>query len=330
MAFNPTFTYNFDGSVGFVIGLFWPMIVPTYLTLYFFMPRYLLRRKYRAFFFALFVLSVLFPILLFLDPVYYLLEPANYFDDGDRSPLFDGVYTVRDRKVVKLYQMSAWWHMVQKVGFAVVIKLLKLYYLENSENKRLHDLKVNQKIQLLKSQLNSRFLLKALQSIQQHVRDGSTTAAPLLLKLSDLLSYILYETDEKHVSLQKEIDMIEGYLRLENAGAGNATHIKVTHTGKMDELKIVPQLLLPLVESCFENSRDRNGNSVFVDFNVDGAVLCVTMTIKNLQRFSTELFEKSIRIKNVRQRLVSYYGGKHRMEVLGKNHKQIIHLTLTL
>ena len=140
------------------------------------------------------------------------MEPADYFNDSYRSPLFDGVYTIRDRKVLKLYQMHAWAWMVHDLAFAAVIKLMKLYYLENLENKRLHDLKVNHEIQLLKSQLNSRFLLKALQSIQQHVRNGSSAASGLLLRLSDLLSYILYENDEKPVPLQKEIAMIEGYL----------------------------------------------------------------------------------------------------------------------
>jgi two-component system, LytTR family, sensor kinase len=330
VAFNPTLTYNFDGSVGFVIGLFWPMIIPTYITLYVFIPRYLVRKKYRAFFFALFVLSVLFPIFVFLDPVYYLTHPTDYFNDGDRSALFDGVYTVRDRKVIKLYQMYVWWRMVQYCGFATVIKLMKFYYLENSENKCLHDLKVNHEIQLLKSQLNSRFLLKALQSIQRHVRNGSGAASGLLLKLSDLLSYVLYENDEKFVPLQNEIAMIEKYLTLENEGVGNT--VKVTHQGEMDEMKIVPLLLLPLVESCFENSAvgQRNGRSVSIDFNLDSRLLSVTLTINDLQNVSTELFQKSIRIKNVRQRLTSYYAGKHDMEVSEKNQKQIIHLRLTL
>ena len=103
-------------------------------------------------------------------------------------------------------------------GFAAVIKLMKTYYIENSENERLQQQKTSHELHLLKSQLNSRFLFNTLKSIQQHVHIQSPGSSGLILKLSDLLSYILYENDETSVPLRKEIEIIKGYLELKKKG----------------------------------------------------------------------------------------------------------------
>jgi sensor histidine kinase YesM len=326
LVFNPTFSYNFDGILAFVGRSLLPM-TSTYATLYFLIPKYLLRKRYGSFIFGLFILCSLLPIFYFVDPVEYLIDPEEY--RTLRSPLFDGVFNKADRNFLKMCHLVGWWAMVYYPGIASTIKLMKLYYIENSENKRLHSLKVNHEINLIKSQLNSRFLLNALQSIRDHVRKRSPAASGLLLQLSELLSYILYENSEKPVPLLKEIAMIEGYLFLVHEGVRDKINTKVTCRGNMDEMKIVPRLLLPLVESCFDNSPTGPSKSkgLFIDFNVDGLVLTVTLTIDSNQ--SLNFFQKSPRVNIVRERLVSYYGTNHHMEVLEKNQKQIVHLTLT-
>ena len=217
-------------------------------------------------------------------------------------------------------------------GFATVIKLMKTYYAENSENERLQQQKSNHELQLLKSQLNSRFLFDALQSIQQHVRHQSPSSPGLVLKLSDLLSYILYENDEMSVPLKREIEMIEGYLKLEKECHGNRIDIQVTQQGKIDEKRIAPLVLLPLVESCFEHSSasQKKGSGVALNFSVTGLVLHVTLKINNLRSFSHEVFQKSLRIKNVKHRLNSFYREKHHLGITEKNSNYIIQLEIGL
>jgi len=222
--------------------------------------------------------------------------------------------------------------MVAVNGFAAVIKLMKTYYIEHSEQERLQQQKTNHELQLLKSQLNSRFLFDALQSIQMHVRDKSRSSSEMILKLSDLLSYVLYENDANTVSLDKELEIIEGYLNLEKECHGNRIDIRVTRQGNTEEKKIVPFVLLPLVESCFENSsgHQKNGAGLILDFTVRDLVLLVNMEIKNIKSFSEDGFQKSVRIKNVRQRLNSYYTGRHQLEFTedNKNYKILLELGL--
>ena len=260
----------------------------------------------------------------------YFLSPEMFASNC--TTIFNNVFDKQDLIVWKIGQWDAWGQTMTFSGFAAVIKLMKLYYLENSENKRLQEQKVNHELQLLKSQLNSRFLFDSLKSIQQRVQNQSPGSSNLILSLSDLLSYILYENSEKSVRLNKEIEIIEDYLKLENESHGNKIDIKVTRLGEIGDKQIVPLVLLPLVESCFEHSsaRAKKGAGIFLDFDVRGLALSVTLRINNLRTFSQEVFQKSIRIKNVKQRLNSYYAGKHQLEIVKDNQNYIVRLDLAL
>ena len=305
-------------------------ILTTYITLYFLIPRYLLRKKYRTFLVVILILAILYPLIFIFNPITYFIDHERFV--SNYTTLFDRVFDKQDFIVWKIGQWDAWGLTMTVSGFAAVIKLMKLYYLENSENKRLQEKKVNQELQLLKSQLNSRFLFDSLKSIQQRVQNQSPGSANLILSLSDLLSYILYENNEKSVRLIKEIEIIEDYLKLENESHGNKIDIRVTRLGEIGEKQIVPLVLLPLVESCFEHSpaRPKKGAGIFLDFNVRGLALSVTLKCNNLRSFSQDVFQKSIRIKNVKQRLSSYYTGKHQLEIVEDNQNYIVRLELAL
>ncbi len=283
-------------------------MIATYITLYFLIPQFLLRKKYKQFVLALAVLSIVCPVLLF-----YVFLPLL----GEQM---EGLTKIRISLLDGLGLTMA------VSGFAAVIKLMKTYYIENSENERLQQQKTSHELQLLKSQLNSRFLFNTLKSIRQHVHIQSPGSSGLILKLSDLLSYILYENDETSVPLHKEIEVIEGYLELENEGHGNRIDIQVTQHGEVGKKRIVPLVLLPLVECCFEHSSitQKEDARISLDFDVTDLVLLVTLNINNMHSFSNDVFQKSLRFKNVKQRLNLYYSGKHQLEINEKNNNNYI------
>ena len=194
------FHLNFFGLLPSLFSRLPVCTIATYITLYVLIPRYLLRKKYRQFIIALAVLSIVLPALLF-----YVFLPG----------LGESMESLHKIKI------SLWDGLgltMAVSGFAAVIKLMKTYYIENSANERLQQQKTSQELHLLKSQLNSRFLFNTLESIRQHVRNQSPASSGVILKLSDLLSYVLYENDETSVPLHKEIEIIKGYLELEKEG----------------------------------------------------------------------------------------------------------------
>lgn len=290
-------------------------VLTTYITLYFLIPRFLLQKKYKQFLLALIVLSFVSP-LLFAHPFFFGSE-----GDGKTTLL-----------MVKISLWDGWGLTIAVSGFAAVIKLMKAYHLENSQNERLNQEKTNHELHLLKSQLNSRFLFDILKRIQQHVRNQSPESSQLILKLSDMLSYILYENDERSVPLGKEIEIIDGYLKLEKEVHGNSIDIKVTQQGEIGEKRIQAMVLLPLIESCFEQSSfvTRQNASISIDFTIKGLILMVTMKINNLRNFSNEVFQKSVRIKNLKHMLGKHYTGRHQFGITEENDNYVVELKIGL
>ena len=107
------------------------------------------------------------------------------------------------------------------IAAASAIKLLKRWFLKQKEKERVEKEKLMADLQLLKAQVRPGFLFNSLDSIHVYSLNNTSKAAALLLKLSDLLSYTLYESDHILVPLNKEIKIIRDYMAIEKTRMGN-------------------------------------------------------------------------------------------------------------
>jgi hypothetical protein len=146
------------------------------------------------------------------------------------------------------------------------IKYVKHWWLKNRESIQTEQEKINAEYQLLKAQVRPAFLLSALDSILVASETASPRAPSLLLKLSNLLSYLLYDCGEPLVSLQQEIDMIRDYVALENLRAKDLVDIEFNVEGDMEGKLIAPSLLLPIIE---ENLKQCDGDVEQPWINID-------------------------------------------------------------
>jgi sensor histidine kinase YesM len=100
------------------------------------------------------------------------------------------------------------------VAAAAIIKYVKYWWLKNEEKQKLEREKMNTELQLLKAQIHPDFLFKTLSTINDYAKNNSPRTSPMLVKLSDLLSYMLYECDTPLVPLDKEIEMMNRYMEM--------------------------------------------------------------------------------------------------------------------
>jgi hypothetical protein len=140
------------------------------------------------------------------------------------------------------------------VAVAGTIKYVKHWWLKNRESIQIEQEKINAEYQLLKAQVRPAFLLNALDSILVASETASPRAPKLLLKLSNLLSYLLYDCGEPLVPLQQEIEMIRDYVALENLRAKDLVDIEFNVEGDMEKKVIAPSLLLPIIEESLKQS----------------------------------------------------------------------------
>jgi two-component system, LytTR family, sensor kinase len=142
-------------------------------------------------------------------------------------------------------------NFIKVAAAAVTIKYIKYWWLKQKESQRLEKEKINAELELLKAQVHPDFLLKTLQNIYSHASASSPGTSGMLLKMSDLLSYMLYECDRPLVPLAKEIMMMKEYMQLEKISHHDTPEMEVSIKGALEDRVIAPFLLLPFIENSF-------------------------------------------------------------------------------
>jgi two-component system, LytTR family, sensor kinase len=133
-----------------------------------------------------------------------------------------------------------------------IIKLFKTWHIEQKENEALQRQKINTEMQLLKMQFQPHFLYDSLQHLYQLIRKKSSHSPESILKLSDLLSYILYENEKERVLLEKEWEIVTTYLGFKKVFYADRLSIQLNQKNELKDILIAPLLLLSMVENCLE------------------------------------------------------------------------------
>ncbi len=184
-----------------------------------------------------------------------------------------------------------------------------------SEHKRLTDL---EKLQLetellfLRTQISPHFFFNTLNNIYSLAIEKSDKTPKIVLKLSELMRYLLYETKNKRQSLEKEIICIQNYLDLEKIRHEGLLEVDMKISGDIKHKKIAPIILLSFVENAFKHGVNKNIGKVKIniDFKVNENFLYFTIdnptpkTTEHKQQVSTS---SGIGLKNVKKRLALGY-----------------------
>jgi sensor histidine kinase YesM len=216
-------------------------------------------------------------------------------------------------------------------GLAAAIKLMKHWYIEGQRNLQLQKENIESQLQVLKAQVHPHFLFNTLNNIYSYTQNTSQIASKLVIGLSDILRYMLYEGNQPLVPLTKELKMIEEYIDLEKIRYGNRLEIHVNLPDGGYDLYIAPLLLVPFIENCF-----KHGISNVLEhpwMNLDIAVDKGTMTMKLINGKSASqgrLQNTGIGIENARRRLALVYPGKHDLIIKNEEEMFIVNLRLEL
>lgn len=136
-------------------------------------------------------------------------------------------------------------------GLALGIRFAKNLYQQQRENTALTRQKIITELRMEKTRIYPRLLYKSLNNIKSDLLNGSSDNSGQLLKVSELLSYILYDNNEKFVALEKELEMVRQYLDIERSGSKNKSSIALTITGDPQQRFIAPMTLFALLENVF-------------------------------------------------------------------------------
>ena len=279
------------------------------------------------------VLAVLFTYLRFRLEAYhteYLMDKSPMFNKFPRKASTDslGFFSYRFRTYFQTNILTN----VSVVVVAFAYRLLLLWFQQEKLRKELENQKLKAELSFLKLQVNPHFLFNALNNIYSlSVMEKSNKTGQSIMKLSDLMRYVLYEKEdaENRVSLDKEIRHINSYIDLEKLRHPGDVYINFSIEGDTNGKRIVPLLLFPLIENACKHGILTDAQKP-VDINLKVSDHQLNFSIEN----SINSYQKDevggIGLPNVQKRLDLLYGKKYSLDVSKAADRFIVNLQLPL
>lgn len=208
------------------------------------------------------------------------------------------------------------------VGIVGFISLLRRNFIAQSKNNELEKKILStqlqlkeQELQYLKMQIHPHFLFNTLNTIYGLALKQSTHTPEVILKLSNLLDYILYQINKPMVSLKEEVLHIKEYIDLERIRFQDTLKVNFKADEIDDKIKIAPMLLIPLVENAFKHGNLKDG-FLHVETKIAVAKHQLDFSIKNSihKRIHPEK-QGGIGLENIKKRLELHYKGNYQLEI---------------
>lgn len=264
-----------------------------YSLIYFLTPRFLFKKKYGYFFAGLLVVLIL------------CLGYSQLVQLVIKSRVFNGLTMNEGRGVLPFIHIG---------GIAIAINLLKYWYQQKQQTIEAEQQKTAAELELLKSQVHPHFLFNTLNNLYAHVLDQSPQAPEIVLKLSNLLRFMIYESSVPLIPLTKEITLLQEYISLEQLRYGDRLDVSVTVTGPLEDKQITPLLMLPLVENAFKHGTSNQTDQCWISFDLHVTEQGMHFKLVNSKdggQTTASNSRSGIGLSNVKRRLDLLYNGRY-------------------
>ncbi len=215
-------------------------------------------------------------------------------------------------------------------GLAAAIKLMKYWYVKEQKNLQLQKQNVETQLQLLKAQIHPHFLFNTLNNIYSHTQVASAEAPKLVMGLSNMLRYMLYECNQPLAPLDKELKMLQDYIMLEQIRYNYQLELTIDLPKETNHLQIAPLLLLPFVENCFKHGTSQMLENPWVSLVISIDAEELKMKLVNGKAAGEKNTAKGIGIYNVQKRLQLLYPEKHLLRITETDDAFIVTLKMEL
>jgi len=293
-------------SISFIEALFFlpSHMFLTYSIIYFLIPRFLYSERYGALFVGVLV-CILLTIIIGYGIAIVLVDRYRLFLEikiPNRTLFYSLMAGLRGNLTVG--------------GFAVAIKLVKMWYLKKQAMEKLEKEKLKAELAFLRGQLQPHFIFNSLNSIYSMALKNEPQTATALLRLSQLLRYSISESEDSYVSLERELNMLKDYIQLQQGRFGERLHVSLTIEGDVARKKIAPLLLLPIFENAFKYGTDEVLQEGWISIAIKIYGNELTLTAMNAKASDSE--HKShlgIGLQNVRKRMELLYPQAHELRM---------------
>jgi len=205
-------------------------------------------------------------------------------------------------------------HLIVVVGVNTVDTITKEWFVHKRIQQDLEKRTLQSELSLLKSQINPHFLFNTLNSLYALTLKKSDKSPEIVLRLSEMIRYILYECNTRIVLLEKEIQYIKNYIELERIRYGNVARIEFDYGGDdVENYKVIPLLFITFLENAFKHglSHHIDGGYVEAMLYVEDGILDFTLQNSISEQQDELYYQGGIGLKNISRRLELIYGKKN-------------------
>jgi LytS/YehU family sensor histidine kinase len=195
------------------------------------------------------------------------------------------------------------------------------------ENEKLHS-----ELAFLKSQVNPHFLFNILNNICSLARKKSDDTENAIIQLSRIMRYMLYDSKDEKVSLEKEAEYLQNYIDLQRLRISDSVIINFKIEGNINGKMVEPMLLIPFVENAFKHGVSYlEASHIDIHLKIDNNDLQFRIENNRIKKNDDPIQQESgIGLKNVLRRLDLLYPGTHTINIEETTTKYIVNLDISL
>jgi sensor histidine kinase YesM len=308
---------EYHGSVRYLklFFIYIPVVMVFYINMNILVPLLFFKGRYLIYLIVL--ITVTFIALMLMTKANQRFFPGSMSDESHK--IFRGVIM-----------------MVSVILVTTMIKLFQRWMRDSQKIIELNSIRMRMELNELKNQINPHFLFNMLNSIKSLVRTDSEKATQVIMKLSELLRYQLYESNEQKALLKLEINFLSNFLDLETLRRDNlSTDIQINAQGRsINSVFLPPNLFTTFVENAVKHSVDTVSAASFVKVTIEvnqDRLYFVCINSKD-PAYRPSIMHKSsgLGLANIKRRLELLYGEDHMLEIESAKNKYEVKLTIPL
>ena len=276
----------------------------TYLNAFIYLPRYFKERKYTLY--AL-TIVVTMAVLTFIRMQFL----TGVFDRPFGPPF---IFTAGFPMVGFFFISSAGWFVGD-------------WFQSRRREVELVNNQLDAELKFLKLQINPHFLFNTLNNIYSLAYFNDKKTPQAIMKLSDMMRHMIYDSQDKFISLTKEVEFIENFIELQKIKIDNAPDIRFIKSGVSENHTIAPLLFLAFLENSFKHG---NQTPIDIDLKVKKNILHFQISNQVSQKPITQVEKSGVGLMNVKKRLELIYPNRHELIMHSHEGKFTVQLNVTL
>ncbi|WP_299618964.1 histidine kinase [uncultured Tenacibaculum sp.] len=226
------------------------------------------------------------------------------------TQFYCNVFTACGCTVMKCLSNYLWQTIVPLIFFSFIWLLFK-YLGKEDEIRKAKEEKAAMELKFLKSQINPHVLFNNLNTVYSYAIEKPEETPDLILKLSENLKHVLYESNSDYISMEKEMNYIDNYIEFQKIRTAGIKDVHYHKYVASFEYKIAPLLLITIIENAFKHSTPRS--NITIDISVKDDIL--TCFCENKYNEASITQKDRIGLENLQKRLDLLYPNKHTITI---------------